>query len=217
MLKKQYLKNKPLCKVTFSLPIDAAPDAIEVKLLGDFNGWNPAQGIVMHRNDAAYTTVLELETGRQYAFRYLIDNSMWENDWEADEYVPTPFGVYNSIVILEEVALEKPAAKEAPAKAAAPKKAKAPAKKAKAEQDDLTKIEGIGPKIAGILADNGLSTFAELSKAKPKAIKAILEAAGNRYKMHDPATWPEQAKLAAKGDWNQLAKWQDELKGGRKA
>ena len=211
MLKKQYLKNKPLCKVTFSLPIDAAPDAIEVKLLGDFNGWNPAQGTVMQRNAAAYTAVLELETGRQYAFRYLID------DWEADEYVPTPFGVYNSIVILEEAALEKPVTKETPAKAAAPKKTKTPAKQAKAEQDDLTQIEGIGPKIAGILADNGLSTFAELSKAKPKAIKAMLEAAGNRYKMHDPATWPEQAKLAAKGDWAQLAKWQDELKGGRKA
>ncbi len=209
MLKKQYLKNKPICKVTFSLPLEAAPEANEVKLLGDFNGWKWEQGIVMKLNKAEYTTVLELETGRQYEFRYLIDNYLWENDWEADGYVPTPFGVYNSILSLEEVTLEAPAKKTTTPKT--------PTEEAAPSNDDLTKIEGIGPKIAEILASKGISTFADLAKAKAKDLKAILEAAGSRYKMHDPTTWAQQAKLAAKGSWDKLAKLQDELKGGKEA
>ncbi len=81
--------------------------------------------------------------------------------------------------------------------------------------DDLTKIEGVGPKIAKLLNDAGLNTFLEVAKASPKAIKKILEAAGPRYQMHDPKTWPRQAGLAALGDWKTLKKWQDELDGGK--
>ncbi|MDX1941531.1 MAG: hypothetical protein SFU99_13315 [Saprospiraceae bacterium] len=212
MLKKQYLKNKPLCKVTFSLPLEAAPDATEVRLLGDFNGWQWEQGRVMKLSKAEYTVTLELESDRQYEFRYLIDNYAWENDWEADGYVPTPFGVYNSILILEAISLETPAeteTKTTPAK-------KAPAKKVENTADDLTKIEGIGPKIAEILSAKGIASFTDLTKAKAKGLKTILEEAGSRYKMHDPTTWPQQAKLAAKGDWDKLAALQEELKGGKK-
>ncbi|MCB9273654.1 MAG: 50S ribosomal protein L27, partial [Lewinellaceae bacterium] len=52
---------------------------------------------------------------------------------------------------------------------------------------------------------------------KKATLQQILEAAGPRYKMHDPATWANQAKLAAKGEWDKLAKLQDELKGGKKS
>jgi predicted flap endonuclease-1-like 5' DNA nuclease len=209
MFKKQYLKNKAICKVTFELPLEAAPHAKTVKLLGDFNDWDWSEGAMMEAGATAFTVTLELETGKSYQFRYLIDNHIWENDWEADNYVPTPFGVYNSVVVLEENKLEKPV-KVAPAKKSSTKKQEA------AANDDLTKIEGIGPKIAEILANNGIATFSALGKAKAKDIKATLEAAGSRYKMHDPTTWPDQAKMAAKGDWDKLAKWQEELKGGRK-
>ncbi len=221
MVKKQYLKNKPLCKVTFSLPLEAAPDATEVKLLGDFNNWDWEKGITMKLTNAEYTVMIELETGRQYEFRYLIDNYIWENDWEADGYTPTPYGVYNSIVRIEEVDVKKPVGIEKkPAKAAPAKKTtdqKTAPKKAVSSKDDLTKIEGIGPKIAEILTKNGIATFEGLGNAKAKDLKAILENVGSRYKMHDPTTWPKQAKLAAKGDWDKLAKLQDELKGGKKA
>jgi small subunit ribosomal protein S1 len=88
-------------------------------------------------------------------------------------------------------------------------------KSAKTDGDDLKKIEGIGPKIAELLSNGGIDTFTKLSEAKVDDIKAILEEAGSRYKMHDPSTWPDQAKLAADGKWDELAVLQDNLKGGR--
>ncbi len=104
---------------------------------------------------------------------------------------------------------EKPVAK-APAK-------KAPAKKANGKPDDLTKIEGIGPKIAGLINDAGIVTFADLSKAKITVLQKVLDEAGSRYKAHDPSTWAEQAKLAAADKWDELKTLQDELDGGKRA
>lgn len=117
---------------------------------------------------------------------------------------------------------EKPtkaaAEKAAPAvkKAAAPKQT--PAQKAAAAPvaDDLTIIEGVGPKIAELLVKGGIATFADLAAAKPAAIQKILDAAGKRYQMHDPATWPKQATLARDGKTAELQKLQEQLKGGRK-
>ncbi|MEM6318417.1 MAG: helix-hairpin-helix domain-containing protein [Bacteroidota bacterium] len=81
--------------------------------------------------------------------------------------------------------------------------------------DDLKKIEGIGPKIAQILNEAGIYTFSNLSQTSAERLKSILAAAGNRYKMHNPDTWAEQAKLAAAGDWDALKVLQDRLDGGR--
>jgi len=82
--------------------------------------------------------------------------------------------------------------------------------------DDLKKIEGIGPKIASILVEAGYDTFAKLAKEDPNKIREILlEKGGKRYSIHNPDTWPEQAKLAAANKWDELKKWQDELNGGR--
>lgn len=85
-----------------------------------------------------------------------------------------------------------------------------------AAKDDLTKIEGIGPKIAELLQNSGIDSYAKLADTKPQDIKTILDAAGKRYQMHDPATWPQQAALARDGKTVELKKLQDELKGGRK-
>ncbi|MBL7818827.1 MAG: hypothetical protein JNL70_27760 [Saprospiraceae bacterium] len=82
-------------------------------------------------------------------------------------------------------------------------------------QDDLKRIEGIGPKIETILQDNGIKTFTELAKANVDFVKGLLETAGPRFRKHDPQTWAEQALLAAKGEWDKLQKWQEELKGGK--
>ena len=81
--------------------------------------------------------------------------------------------------------------------------------------DDLTKVEGIGPKISEILASAGFPTFATLAEADVEKLREVLAEAGSRYKSHDPETWPAQAKLAAEGKWDELKKWQDELDGGR--
>jgi len=81
--------------------------------------------------------------------------------------------------------------------------------------DDLKKIEGVGPKIESLMKEGGLKTWAAVAAASPESIKEILLAAGNRYKMHDPTTWPTQAGLASEGKWDELNKWQDEHKGGK--
>ncbi len=94
--------------------------------------------------------------------------------------------------------------------------APAPAETKSKAADDLRKIEGIGPKIASLLAEAGIDSFAKLAATDPDKIREILAAAGNRYKVHDPTTWPEQAALAAEGKWEELAALQNELKGGRK-
>lgn len=82
------------------------------------------------------------------------------------------------------------------------------------ESDDLTKIEGVGPKVAQILSGAGISTFQQLAAADVSSVQKILSEAG--LQMMNPAGWIEQAKLAAKGDWTGFEKLQSELKGGRK-
>jgi len=82
--------------------------------------------------------------------------------------------------------------------------------------DDLEIIEGIGPKIAGLLKVAGITTFAQLAEADLGRLQEILQAAGLR-RLADPSTWPEQAKLAAAGDWAALETLQGQLKGGRRA
>ena len=81
-------------------------------------------------------------------------------------------------------------------------------------KDDLTKVEGIGPKIKGLLNDDGIWSFKQLSEAIISKLQKILDDAGPRYRVHNPKTWANQAKMAAEGKWDKLKKWQDELKGG---
>jgi large subunit ribosomal protein L17 len=82
-------------------------------------------------------------------------------------------------------------------------------------EDDLTVLEGIGPKVAKVLKEAGITTFAALAKADAAKVQEILKAAG--LQMMNPAGWIEQAELAAKGDTEGLKKLQAELKGGRRA
>lgn len=207
MLKKQYLKTKPVCKVTFTLPVDALSEAKEVRVVGDFNNWQWESGTVMEKGKKVFKATLELLQGRHYQFRYIADNGDWENDWAADAYVPSPyFGIDNSVVVVEDQGKRK--GNGAPV-------AKKPARQV-AKQDDLKKIEGIGPKIAGLLADAGLPTFQDLADAPLEKLQQVLAQAGPRYRMHDPSTWSEQARLAAAGEKEALAELQQTLKGGKK-
>ncbi|GAB4503859.1 MAG: hypothetical protein Fur0043_08520 [Anaerolineales bacterium] len=80
--------------------------------------------------------------------------------------------------------------------------------------DDLKILEGVGPKVAQVLKEAGIHTFADLAKAQVDEVQNILNAAG--LQMMDPAGWIEQAKLAAQGDMAGLATLQEELKGGRR-
>ena len=80
---------------------------------------------------------------------------------------------------------------------------------------NLKIVEGIGPKIEQLLKDGGINNWQDLAEATLERLQEILTAAGERYRIHDPNTWSNQATLAAAGKWAELDKYQDELKGGR--
>lgn len=85
------------------------------------------------------------------------------------------------------------------------------------QPDDLVKIEGIGPKIAQVLKDSGVLTFAQLAAVSPEHLSSVLREAGPRFRLADPASWPDQARLAANGAWEELQALQKTLIAGRKA
>ncbi len=96
MLKKQVLKSKPVTKVTFTLP-----DSIKAEnafLVGDFNNWDEKATPMKKQKVGTFAITLELEKGREFQFRYLVNGTEWHNDWHADRYVPNPFSGDNSVV-----------------------------------------------------------------------------------------------------------------------
>lgn len=99
-MKKQYMKSNNICKVTFRLPKDAAPNAKMVSIVGDFNNWNLTENKMKKLKNGDFTLTLDLPCSREYRFRYLIDANKWENDWCADKYVPNTFGTEDSVVVI---------------------------------------------------------------------------------------------------------------------
>lgn len=97
--KKQYLKTKDHCRVTFRLPQAAAPQARTVHIVGEFNQWSTVKTPMKRLKNGEFTAVVALAPGRDYQFRYLVDQTTWENDWEADRYVKSDYGdCENSVV-----------------------------------------------------------------------------------------------------------------------
>lgn len=228
MITKKYSKAKGTCKVTFSLTKEQVGEKRDVRVLGDFNSWSWIDGVQLKNGKGKqYSGSVELPAqAAHYQFRYLVDGSQWMNDPEAEGYQGNVHGTTNCIFELEGVptpvkkaATKKPAAKKTATKKPVAKKAatkKATAKKPAAKKDDLKRIEGVGPKIAGLLNAAGIETFADLSKASITKLKDVLTAAGPRFRLAKPDTWKKQAKLAAAGKDAELKKLQDELKGGVK-
>ncbi|MCG2459400.1 hypothetical protein K8352_01410 [Flavobacteriaceae bacterium F89] len=83
------------------------------------------------------------------------------------------------------------------------------------KQDDLKIIEGIGPKIEKLFHNFDIKTWKALSKASVASCQKILDSGGERYKIHDPASWPMQARMCDENKWADLRKWQDEHKSGK--
>lgn len=97
-LKKQILKSKPVCKVTFRVSKEMAGDAETVALVGDFNVWDETACPMGKLKTGEFTCQLELEQGQAYEFRYLVNGTNWLNDPEADRFVANSFGGENSVV-----------------------------------------------------------------------------------------------------------------------
>jgi 1,4-alpha-glucan branching enzyme len=100
-LRKQYRKSgQPLCTVTFSLPKAAAKSAKTVHLVGEFNAWNKNAAPMKKLKNGSFSISVQLERNKEYQFRYLLNGENWENDWNADRYVPNDQGGDNSVAVV---------------------------------------------------------------------------------------------------------------------
>lgn len=124
---------------------------------------------------------------------------------------------YNELLLAETDTKKKTTRRSRRGKGKTKSDNQATAEKTQTKADDLKKIEGVGPKIAEVLTAAGLATFADVAKTSAEDIKKILDEAEGNFGSHDPSTWPDQAKLAADGKWDELKNWQDELDGGKPA
>ena len=94
-IKKQFVKTKPVCKVTFSVE---AKEANTAAVVGDFNNWNPAEGELSKLKNGTFKGVFELDKDVSYEFKYLIDGA-YVNDTEADSYKWNDFaGTENGVL-----------------------------------------------------------------------------------------------------------------------
>ena len=98
---KQFLKSKPLAKVTFDLSAEAVNGAKTVALAGEFNDWDASSHALKKQKDGSFKATVELPVGNEYQYRYLLDGTTWVNDWNADKYVASGVsGEENSVVVL---------------------------------------------------------------------------------------------------------------------
>ena len=99
-IKKQFLKSKPVCKVTLSVPKSISNGAKKIQVVGEFNDWNIKATPMEQLKNGTFKAILDLETGKKYQFKYLIDGEIWENDDYADDYIRNEFDTMNSVVNL---------------------------------------------------------------------------------------------------------------------
>ncbi|OIN60071.1 isoamylase early set domain-containing protein [Arsenicibacter rosenii] len=99
-LAKQFLKSKPVCKVTFSVTPETINGAKSVALVGEFNEWNAEAAPLKKQKDGSYKTTVELPVGSEYQFRYLIDGEQWLNDDTADKYVNSGVSAEDNCVVV---------------------------------------------------------------------------------------------------------------------
>ncbi len=100
-LQKKYLKSKPVCKVTFTVDKELAKNAGKAFLAGEFNGWETGATPMKRQKNGKFVVTLDLETGREYQFRYFMDDGQWVSDPAADKFAFSPFGdCDNSVVVV---------------------------------------------------------------------------------------------------------------------
>ena len=99
--KKQFLKSKDICKVTFTLTPKEVENAENITIVGDFNNWNETIAPLKKFKNGNFKTTINLKRGEKFQFKYLIDGSKWINDSAADLFMPNDFSGENSVVITD--------------------------------------------------------------------------------------------------------------------
>lgn len=99
-LEKRYTKDGSKCKVTFRLPKEATVDVRKVNLVGEFNNWSIEQTPLKQLKSGEFKVTMDLEPGREYRFRFLLDGDKWENHWNADKYVQNEYGTEDSVAVV---------------------------------------------------------------------------------------------------------------------
>ena len=98
-IKKKFLKSKPVCKTTFKVGSELANGAKAAAVVGDFNEWNPESTPMKALKNGGFTTTVDLESGKAYQFRYLLDGETWVNDTEADKYIQSEFADSKNCIV----------------------------------------------------------------------------------------------------------------------
>lgn len=180
-------------------PRYSEPDSIPLNMVSEYTtGRAPVVGVSTQSEDELDAERMDFESPASSYTSSTAASSGNEQEISLPDLTPAPEAA------APETAAPEVAAPEVAARAAAP-----------VTEDDLKRIEGIGPVIAGLLRENGIFTFRQLADTPTERLTALLtEARLNR--LSDPATWPEQARLAAEGQWDALEQLQASLKGGRR-
>ena len=96
-MKKSYTKSGNSCRVTFEVPADLGAETVTV--VGEFNQWDKEAHPLKKRKGGRFSRTIYLDAGQEYRYRYWVDGERWENDWEADKYLPNEFGSDDSVVV----------------------------------------------------------------------------------------------------------------------
>ncbi|MCK5637066.1 MAG: isoamylase early set domain-containing protein [Flavobacteriaceae bacterium] len=97
-IKKQFLKSKPICKVSFRVKAKDAVGAKSIQLLGNFNKWNESSIFMKELKSGDFTQTIELDQDKNYQFRYLVNGKIWTNDAQSDSKILNPFNEMNDVV-----------------------------------------------------------------------------------------------------------------------
>ena len=99
-IKKQYIKNKSICKATFRVLKDVGNGAKEMHVVGEFNKWDKEATPMKSHKDGTFTSTVALDPNRKYQFRYLTDGVDWITDLDADDHIYCPYGDCDNSVII---------------------------------------------------------------------------------------------------------------------
>lgn len=99
-IEKKFLKSKPICKLKFHVSGDLFDQASSVSVAGDFNGWSMEDLPLKRGKDGSWSGTIDLESNRDYQFRYVVDGKDWVNEPEADHYIHNGIGEENSVASL---------------------------------------------------------------------------------------------------------------------